>query len=87
MMSFELNSGYDGAIAMMNRLKLIARAVSLGDVESLIMHPGSLLQARRKVFPEAKLGTGVTMDLMRLSIGLEDAEDLIDDLEQALDGA
>jgi methionine-gamma-lyase len=86
MMSFELNAGYDGAITMMNRLRLIARAVSLGDVESLIMHPGGLLQARRKVFPEAKLGTGVTMDLMRLSVGLEDAEDLIDDLKQALGG-
>ncbi|WP_332688702.1 trans-sulfuration enzyme family protein [Bosea sp. (in: a-proteobacteria)] len=86
MMSFELHDGYDGAVRMMDRLKLIARAVSLGDVESLIMHPGSLLQARRKVFPEAKLGTGVTMDLMRLSVGLEDAEDLIDDLKQALGG-
>lgn len=86
MMSFELKAGYDGAVRMMDRLKLITRAVSLGDVESLIMHPGGLLQARRKVFPEAKLATGVTMDLMRLSIGLEDAEDLIDDLQQALDG-
>lgn len=86
MMSFELHAGYDGAIRLMDRLKLIARAVSLGDVESLIMHPGGLLQARRKIFPEAKLGTGVTMDLMRLSIGLEDAEDLIEDLKQALDG-
>lgn len=86
MMSFELHAGYDGAMRLMDRLKLIARAVSLGDVESLIMHPGGLLTARRKVFPEAKLGTGVTMDLMRLSIGLEDAEDLIGDLKQALDG-
>ena len=50
------------------------------------MYPGGLLQARRKVYPDARLGTGVTMDLMRLSIGLEDAEDLIDDLKQALDG-
>jgi methionine-gamma-lyase len=86
MMSFELHDGYDGAVRMMDRLKLIARAVSLGDVESLIMHPGGLLQARRKVYPEAKLGVGVTMDLMRLSIGLEDSEDLIEDLRQALEG-
>jgi methionine-gamma-lyase len=86
MMSFELKSGYDGAVRMMDGLKLIARAVSLGDVESLIMHPGGLLQARRKVFPEApQLATGVTLDLMRLSVGLEDAEDLIDDLSQALE--
>lgn len=85
MMSFELKSGYDGAVRMMDRLQLIARAVSLGDVESLIMHPGGLVKARRKVFPDTEVGTGVTMDLMRLSIGLEDAGDLIDDLKQALD--
>ena len=85
MMSFELTSGYDGAVRMMDRLKLIARAVSLGDVESLIMHPGGLVMARRRVFPETEVGTGVTMDLMRLSVGLEDADDLIDDLRQALD--
>ena len=85
MMSFELVSGYDGAVRMMDRLRLIARAVSLGDVESLIMHPGGLIQARRKIYPNTELGTGVTMDLMRLSIGLEDADDLMDDLRQALD--
>ncbi len=85
MMSFELKSGYDGAVRMMDRLKLIARAVSLGDVESLIMHPGGLARARRKGQAGAEAATGVTMDLMRLSIGLEDACDLIDDLKQALD--
>lgn len=86
MMSFELNAGYEGAVAMMDRLQLVSRAVSLGDVESLIMHPGSLLRARQKVFPEAKLATGVTMDLIRFSVGLEDVEDLFDDLQQALEG-
>ena len=85
MMSFELASGYDGAVRMMDRLRLIARSVSLGDVESLIMHPGGLIQARRRVYPDTELGTGVTMAMMRLSIGLEDADDLIDDLRQALD--
>ena len=85
MMSFELKSGYDGAVRMMDRLKLIARAVSLGDVELLIMHPGGLAQARQKGQTGAEAATGVTMDLMRLSVGLEDACDLIDDLKQALD--
>lgn len=86
MISFELTSGYDGAVRMMDRLRLIARAVSLGDVESLIMHPGHLIQARRKIYPETEIGTSITMGLMRLSIGLEDAEDLMHDLRQALDG-
>jgi methionine-gamma-lyase len=85
MMSFELTSGYHGAVRMMDRLKLIARAVSLGDVESLIMHPGGLAQARQKGQTGAEAATGVTMDLMRLSVGLEVACDLIDDLKQALD--
>ena len=84
MMSFELKSGYDGAVRMMDRLKLIGRAVSLGDVESLIMHPGGLAQARKRQ-TSAEAASGVTMDLMRLSVGLEDARDLIDDLRQALD--
>jgi methionine-gamma-lyase len=85
MMSFDLKSGYDGAVRMMDRLKLIARAVSLGDVESLIMHPGGLAKSRHKEETGAGAPTGVTMALMRLSIGLEDAGDLIEDLAQALD--
>ena len=86
MMSFELKSGYDGAVRVLDRLQLIARAVSLGDVNSLIMHPGSGLVARRKIDPDAKLADGVGMKLIRLSIGLEDLEDLLDDLGQALEG-
>lgn len=84
MMSFGLKSGFEGARRMMDRLTLIARAVSLGDAESLIMHPGSLTKARQKNYPTAKLAFGVTEDLIRLSVGLEDAEDILADLEQAL---
>ena len=80
-----MTSGYEGAIWLMDRRQLIQRAVSLGDTDSLIMHPGRLLRARRKVHPGSKLTDGVSMSLMRLSIGLEDVEDLIDDLAQALD--
>jgi methionine-gamma-lyase len=84
MLSFALKSGFEGARRMLDRLQLIARAVSLGDAESLIMHPGSLTRARRRTKPEARLATGVAEDLIRLSVGLEDAADLIDDLTQAL---
>lgn len=86
MLSIELKGGYEAARAFMDRLELIQRAVSLGDVDTLIMHPGSLLQARRKIYPEARLADGVSMDLMRLSVGLEDVEDLIEDIGQALAG-
>jgi methionine-gamma-lyase len=87
MLSFGLKSGFEGARRMMDGLSLIARAVSLGDVESLIMHPASLMHARRKVRPEAKLAPDVQEDLIRLSIGLEDASDLIDDLSHGLSKA
>jgi methionine-gamma-lyase len=86
MLSFGLKSGFEGARRMMDRLRLIARAVSLGDAESLIMHPGSLTRARQRIQPEVRLATGVGEDLIRLSIGLEDVEDLLNDLQQALDG-
>lgn len=87
MMAFGLKSGFEGARVFMDRLTLITRAVSLGDAESLIMHPGSLTKARQKTYPTAKLAFGVTEDLIRLSVGLEDAEDILADLEQALQGA
>lgn len=84
MLSFGLKSGYEGARRMMDGISLISRAVSLGDIESLIMHPASLMHARRKVRPEAQLAPDVQEDLIRLSIGLEDASDLIDDLDRGL---
>ncbi len=87
MMAFGLKSGFEGARRMMNGVSLIARAVSLGDVESLIMHPASLMHARRKVRPEAKMAPDVGEDLIRLSVGLEDVGDLIDDLRHALSQA
>lgn len=85
MMSFELHAGMEGAVAMIDRLQLISRAISLGDTESLITHPGSLLKARQKLYPVEAPQTAVNMDLIRLSVGLEDPEDLIADLKQALD--
>lgn len=85
MLSFELHSGLEGAVRMIDHLKLISRAISLGDTETLITHPGVLIQARQKVEPTAQLSAGVTMDLIRLSVGLEDADDIIADLSQALD--
>ncbi|MBR0652070.1 PLP-dependent transferase [Roseomonas terrae] len=86
MLAFGLHTGFDGARRLMDRLSLFGRAVSLGDAESLIMHPASLNRARRSIHPEAHLADGVGEDLIRLSAGLEDAADLLDDLFQGLDG-
>lgn len=84
MLSFGLKDGFEGARRLMDGLELVQRAVSLGDAESLIMHPGSLTRARQRTRPEARLATGVTEDLIRLSVGLEDEADLLEDFSRAL---
>ena len=84
MISFSLASGNDGADRFMDRLKLVLRAVSLGDAESLIMRPGALLRGSLRADSSARMAGGVGEAMMRLSVGLEDAEDLIEDLAQAL---
>ncbi|MBV9785239.1 MAG: PLP-dependent transferase [Acidisphaera sp.] len=86
MLAFGLHAGFEGARRFMDRLSLIARAVSLGDAESLVMHPASLSRARKALRPEAHLTEGVGEDLIRLSVGLEDADDLLDDLRHGLAG-
>ena len=86
MISFGLRSGEDGADRFMDRLRVVLRAVSLGDAESLIMRPGALLRGARRSEPNARMAWGVEPSMMRLSVGLEDAEDLLDDLRAALEG-
>jgi cystathionine gamma-synthase len=75
MISFRPRGGRVGAVAVQNRLGVFKRATSLGGVESLVEHRASIEPA----------GTGVPEDLLRLSIGLEHPDDLIADLERALD--
>jgi cystathionine beta-lyase/cystathionine gamma-synthase len=83
MLSFELDAGPQEAIAVMNALKLWIRAESLGGVESLVTHPATATHADVPVEIRHKLG--ISDGLIRLSVGLEAAEDLIADLRQALD--
>ena len=82
MIPFEVVGGKAGGIAMMNRLNLIQRAVSLGDAESLIQHPASMTHSTYT--PEERAEHGIAEGLARLSVGLETADDLIDDLMTAL---
>ena len=79
---FELDGGIDRGRKFMNALKLITRAVSLGDAETLIQHPASMTHASYGAEERAK--HGISDGLIRMSVGLENTEDLIDDLEQAL---
>ena len=83
LMSFGLKGGFEAGKKMMNSVKLSILAVSLGGVESLIEHPASMTHS--KVSAEDKLKAGITDGLVRYSVGIEDAEDLINDLRQALE--
>lgn len=82
MIAFELNGGFDAGTAMMDQLTLIQRAVSLGDAESLIQHPASMTHSTYS--REERLEHGISDGLVRLSVGLEDVEDIIADLDTAL---
>jgi methionine-gamma-lyase len=84
MISFEMRGGYTAGERLMNRVKLAMLAVSLGGVETLIEHPASMTHA--KVAPAARLEAGITDGLVRYAVGIEDPEDLIEDLRQALEG-
>jgi len=81
MLSFELDSDFDSVKAMVEKLEIFQLAESLGGVESLICHPPSMTHAAVPV--ERRLELGIKDTLIRLSIGIEDVNDLINDLENA----
>lgn len=83
MISFEIEGGEQEAFAFMNQLKLVKLAVSLGSTESLIQHPATMTHAG--VDPDEKFRIGIKENLIRLSVGVENPEDLIWDLKQALE--
>jgi methionine-gamma-lyase len=82
LISFGLKGGFEAGKILMNNMKIAILAVSLGGVESLIEHPASMTHS--KVSPADKAKAGISDGLVRYSAGIEDVEDLIGDLEQAL---
>lgn len=82
MISFGVQNGLEGGITVMNSVRLITLAVSLGGVESLIEHPASMTHA--SVPLEERQESGIFDELVRFSVGCEDFEDLREDLDQAL---
>ncbi|ERP98732.1 methionine gamma-lyase [Labrenzia sp. C1B10] len=82
MIAFELKGGLEAGISMMNGLKMIQRAVSLGDAETLIQHPASMTHSTYT--PEERAAHGISDGLVRLSVGLEDLDDILEDLAQAM---
>ena len=83
MISFEVKGGKEAGMKLVNSLELITVAVSLGDAESLIEHPASMTHSTYT--PEELAESGIAPGLIRLSVGLENAEDIIADLDQALE--
>ena len=80
--TFEVEGGKRAAFKLLNALQLIDISNNLGDAKSLLTHPETT--THQKLTPEARAAAGVTSGLLRLSVGLEDADDLCEDLEQAL---
>jgi O-acetylhomoserine (thiol)-lyase len=80
-LTFTVRGGYDAGIAAYDRVKLFKRLLNMGDAKSLIAHPAST--THRQLRPAELAHVGITPDMLRLSIGLEHPDDLIDDLDQA----
>lgn len=82
MMSFELKGGLQAGISFMNKLKLCTRTVSLGTCDTLLCHPASM--THYSVPKEQRERYGITDGLIRMSVGMENVEDILTDLEQSL---
>jgi O-acetylhomoserine (thiol)-lyase len=81
-LAFELKDGYDAGRSLINHVKLFSHLANIGDTKSLIIHPASTTQSQLE--PEDQIAAGVTPGLVRLSIGIENIDDIIGDLDQAL---
>ena len=82
MISVSVKGGKEGALRLLTRTKLFSLAESLGGVESLICHPATMTHA--SIPADLRLARGIDDGLVRLSVGIEDADDLLEDLKQAL---
>ena len=82
MISMELEGGIPAGISLMNNVKLCSLAESLGSVETMITHPATMTHA--DVPKEDRMARGLTDGLVRLSVGIEDKDDIVEDLDQAL---
>jgi O-acetylhomoserine (thiol)-lyase len=80
--TFALKGGYDACVKLVNSVELFSHVANLGDARSLIIHPAST--THRQLSPEAQEKAGAGPSILRVSIGIEDADDLIADLDQAL---
>ncbi len=82
--TFEVEGGRDEAFRLLNGLALLDISNNLGDSKSLVTHPATT--THRRIGPEARAAAGITDGVVRVSVGLEDVADIVDDLEKALTG-
>ena len=82
MLSFQVRGGQSEALQVMNRLKLASLAPTLGDVDTLVLHPAT--SSHLKVAADIREAQGITEGLIRVSVGLEGTDDLVQDFVQAL---
>ena len=85
LLTFGVKGGFEGGINCFNALRLFKRMVNMGDAKSLACHPAST--THRQLTPEEQVKAGVTPEMIRLSVGIEHIDDIIADLEQALEKA
>ena len=79
---FGVKGGKEAGVRFINRVKLLSHLANIGDAKSLVIHPAST--THQQLTEEEQLTTGVTPDFIRLSVGIENVEDIIEDLDQAL---
>ena len=82
MLAFEMKGGYDAAYKVIRRTELCLLAVSLGGIQTLITHPASMIHVHQS--DEERRAAGISPGLIRLSVGIENVEDILADLDQAL---
>jgi O-acetylhomoserine (thiol)-lyase len=82
---FGIKGGYEAGKKFINSVKLFSHLANIGDAKSLVIHPAST--THQQLTPKEQEETGVTQDYIRLSIGIEDAQDIKDDIDQALKAA
>ena len=82
MFTFGLKGGYDAGVKFVEGLELFSHLANIGDTKSLVIHPAST--THRQLSDEQKIAAGAGPDVVRLSVGIEDVNDIIADLEQAL---
>jgi O-acetylhomoserine (thiol)-lyase len=84
LVTFGVKGGYEAAKTVVDESKVFSLLANIGDTKSLIIHPAST--THQQLTEEEQASTGVTPDLIRLSVGLEDIEDLKNDLKEAFSG-